>query len=84
MYFKCYNVNKQPNLLYVLDFLFHSKYVFIEFQEAEKVKNAKNETEGSGEETEGDEDSWAKLGDTISSYFGAKGDEEKKSGKFGI
>merc|ERR1739844_447054 len=48
-------------------------------EEAEKVKNAKNETEGSGEETEGDEDSWAKLGDTISSYFGAKEDEEKKS-----
>merc|ERR1712083_1052318 len=48
-------------------------------EESEKVKNAKNETEGSGEETEGDEDSWVKLGDTISSYFGAKEDEEKKS-----
>ena len=35
-----------------------------------------SETEGDKEET--DEDSWAKLGDTISSYFGAKDGEEKK------
>merc|ERR1711976_323372 len=50
-------------------------------EEAEKAKNNKTETETADQETEGDkkegdEDSWAKLGDTISSYFGAKEDEE--------
>merc|ERR1712223_1290402 len=49
-------------------------------------KNNKTETETADQETEGDkkegdEDSWAKLGDTISSYFGAKEDEEKKGDK---
>merc|ERR1712051_246582 len=57
--------------------------------EAERVAKEKaktNSTETIGEpdtETdskEGDEDSWAKLGDTISSYFGAKEGEEKKDG----
>merc|ERR1711997_376740 len=49
-------------------------------EEAEKAKSNKTETgeqETEGETKEGEEDSWAKLGDTISSYFG--GDEEKKS-----
>jgi len=55
-------------------------------EEAEKAKNNKTETETADQETEGDkkegdEDSWAKLGDTISSYFGAKEDEEKKGDK---
>merc|ERR1719319_467907 len=52
--------------------------------ETEKAKNNSTETIGEPDtETdskEGDEDSWAKLGDTISSYFGAKEGEEKKDG----
>ena len=56
-------------------------------EEAEKAKNNKTETETAEQETEGDkkegdEDSWAKPGDTISSYFGAKEDEEKKGGMY--
>merc|ERR1712238_478511 len=35
---------------------------------------------GETDSKEGDEDAWAKLGDTISSYFGAKEGEEKKDG----
>ena len=39
-------------------------------KEADKAKNETNDE--SGEKKEGDEDSWAKLGDTISSFFGEK------------
>ena len=39
-------------------------------KEAEKA--AKNNATAEGEKKEGDEDSWAKLGDTISSFFGEK------------
>ncbi len=38
----------------------------------EKTEKAKNETAEGGDAKEGDEDSWAKLGDTISSFFGEK------------
>ena len=50
-------------------------------KEAEKAKNNNSTEEGSeteGEKKEGDEDSWAKLGDTISSFFGEKEGEDKK------
>merc|ERR1712083_1243815 len=52
--------------------------------EAEKAKNNNSTEEASeteGEKKEGDEDSWAKLGDTISSFFGEKekeGEDKKK------
>merc|ERR1712173_561961 len=55
--------------------------------EAEKAKNNNSTEEASeteGEKKEGDEDSWAKLGDTISSFFGEKekeGEDKKETEK---
>merc|ERR1711936_234335 len=43
-----------------------------------KTKTESGEEETEADKKEGEEDSWAKLGDTISSYFGAKEDGGKK------